>query len=110
VNYPIYRTTQIPDGLSVSRASADKSEGVEQYILSKDATLVVHIEETTSSAVTGKEQKIPVGSFTGYYWEADGQYHLRVDMGTTQVAFTGWASEISKDDLMKLAASLQKVG
>jgi hypothetical protein len=120
VEFPLYRFTDIPADMKLTRASRNVDAGVrstyggvafEQRMKAKNGTDAVIMIEGAHNIVIGAEEKLTVGPYTAYYQELAGQdqVRLRVDMGTTQVNLMAWPAEISKDELIKLAASLEKV-
>ncbi len=102
----------IPD-----RPTYDRANGViEQTYLSrtdyKNTTIVLRIIEGSPSAVTAlvgsglQGERINKGDWTGYYGEQNGVRLLILNRYGTQIALQG-QNEITKDDLIKIAESLQ---
>lgn len=113
--FHIYMPTYTPGGLTTEgpRYQPDQAGGVvEQNYRSQDDMFALNLKElaVSASAVSPgpSAQPVQIGSFNGRYSSGASGRTLILEKDGTQIVLQA-KSEISKDDLFQLAASLQPV-
>jgi hypothetical protein len=111
VEYPIFRPTYLPDGLTPGWPSYDQQTGavVQNYSSGQDASALILIQRPTSDAPKNVPGRLfQIGTSTSSYWKRESRQWLFLDQATTRIELQASLS-VKKDSLLRFAESLQPV-
>jgi outer membrane lipoprotein-sorting protein len=113
-SFALYKPASWPPSMKVSRAAYEDTSAPwpsvrQQYYTADGDYAFLLMESTQQSGKPSYGEKVTAGLYTADYWEQFGTRYLGINIETTHILMIASFNAISKEDLLKVAASLQKV-